>query len=166
MRREPRPRPARAAPALPATTGGARLCRALTRTCSRVRACRSGSPPTSPNSSTPSSTVGSRSEPWTSRNDDGHAEEPTHTAGHEPCRLATSRSWLMQAVLRGTRSRAVAAVYIYDPQYRGGVGIGRDGEAARLVRRARELSGLTQSQLAHRANVSQSVISAYESGRR
>lgn len=55
---------------------------------------------------------------------------------------------------------------IYDPRYDGLVGTERDGEAARLVRRARELSGLTQSQLAHRAGVMQSVISAYESGRR
>ncbi|MGH3917626.1 MAG: nucleotidyltransferase domain-containing protein [Pseudonocardiaceae bacterium] len=46
------------------------------------------------------------------------------------------------------------------------MGIGRDGEAARLLRRARKLSGLTQSQLAGRAGVPQSVISAYESGRR
>lgn len=46
------------------------------------------------------------------------------------------------------------------------MGIGRDGEAARLLRRARELSGLTQSQLSHRVGVAQSVISAYESGRR
>jgi hypothetical protein len=106
MRREPRPRPARAAPALPATTGGARLCRALSRTCSRVRACRSGSPPTSPNSSI-------------------HPQRsaPDRNLGH-----------------RETTMDTVAAVYIYDPRYRGGVGIGRDGEAARLVRRARELS--------------------------
>lgn len=43
---------------------------------------------------------------------------------------------------------------------------GRDGEAARLLRRAREFSRLTQSELALRAGVPQSVISAYESGRR
>ena len=35
-----------------------------------------------------------------------------------------------------------------------------------MLRRARELSGLTQSVLARRAGVPQSVISAYESGRR
>ncbi|MGQ0777559.1 MAG: helix-turn-helix domain-containing protein [Pseudonocardiales bacterium] len=43
---------------------------------------------------------------------------------------------------------------------------GRDGEAARLLRRARTLSRLTQSELAHRVGISQSVVSAYESGRR
>ncbi len=46
------------------------------------------------------------------------------------------------------------------------MGTGRDGEAAQLLRRAREFSGLTQSQLACRAGVTQSVISAYESGHR
>lgn len=43
---------------------------------------------------------------------------------------------------------------------------GRGSEAARLVRRARELSRLTQSELARRAGVPQSVISTYESGQR
>jgi DNA-binding XRE family transcriptional regulator len=72
----------------------------------------------------------------------------------------------MQAVLRGAGSRAVATACIDDPRHRGWVGIGRNGEAAQLVRRVREFSGLTQSQLAHRAGVSQPMISAYESGRR
>jgi len=40
------------------------------------------------------------------------------------------------------------------------------GAAAGLLRRARELSRLTQSELAHLAGVSQSVVSAYETGRR
>ncbi|MCA1703197.1 MAG: helix-turn-helix domain-containing protein [Actinobacteria bacterium] len=44
--------------------------------------------------------------------------------------------------------------------------LGSDGEAAQLLRRARSLSRLTQSELARRAGVPQSVISAYESGRR
>ncbi len=38
--------------------------------------------------------------------------------------------------------------------------------AASLVREARRRSGLTQAQLATRAGVTQSVVSAYESGRR
>ncbi len=75
-------------------------------------------------------------------------------------------SWLMAAVVRSAGSHAVPATYIYDPRYHAWVGSGRDGEAARLLRRARELSGLTQSLLARRAGVPQSVISAYESGRR
>lgn len=55
---------------------------------------------------------------------------------------------------------------IDDPRYYGWVDVGRDGEAARLLRRARLLSRLTQSELACRAGVPQSVVSAYESGRR
>lgn len=55
---------------------------------------------------------------------------------------------------------------IYDPRYYRGVDVRCDGEAARLLRRARELAGLTQDELASRAGVSQSVISAYETGRR
>src|SRR3954466_11488501 len=38
--------------------------------------------------------------------------------------------------------------------------------AGRLVREARQRAGMTQAQLAERAGVTQSVISAYESGRR
>lgn len=42
----------------------------------------------------------------------------------------------------------------------------RAGFAASIVRRARSRAGLTQSQLAAKAGITQSVISAYESGRR
>jgi predicted nucleotidyltransferase/DNA-binding XRE family transcriptional regulator len=38
--------------------------------------------------------------------------------------------------------------------------------AASLLKRARDLAGMTQAQLADRAGVAQSVISAYETGRR
>lgn len=40
------------------------------------------------------------------------------------------------------------------------------GDAGRLLREARHAAGLTQAELARRAGVTQSVISAYESGRR
>lgn len=43
---------------------------------------------------------------------------------------------------------------------------GNERTAGRLVRRAREEAGLSQSQLAERAGVTQSVVSVYESGRR
>lgn len=43
---------------------------------------------------------------------------------------------------------------------------GNERTAGRLIRRARAEAGLSQSQLAERAGVTQSVVSAYESGRR
>ena len=39
-------------------------------------------------------------------------------------------------------------------------------ESARLVRQARRAAGLTQTELANRAGVAQSVVSAYEHGHR
>jgi uncharacterized protein len=44
--------------------------------------------------------------------------------------------------------------------------ISKDLTAARLLRQARQRAGLSQVELAARANVTQSVISAYESGHR
>lgn len=41
-----------------------------------------------------------------------------------------------------------------------------DSEAAAVLREARQRSGLSQAELARRANVAQPVISAYETGRR
>lgn len=41
-----------------------------------------------------------------------------------------------------------------------------DREAAEVLREARQRSGLSQAELARRANVAQPVISAYETGRR
>lgn len=41
-----------------------------------------------------------------------------------------------------------------------------DGSAGSVLREARRRAGLTQAQLASRAGITQSVISAYESGRR